>query len=63
MFDAGSSTVIQGNCLFLNPAEIIHSLYIKASNYVSQNLLINTLHILCVGQSASMQVPLSMGVG
>lgn len=58
MFDA----VIQG-VFFFNPAEIIHSLYIKASSYDSQNLLINTLHIFRVGQSASAQVPLSMGVG
>lgn len=63
MLDTGSSTAIQGNCLFLNSAEIIRSLSIKASNYDSQNLLINTLHILRVGQSASVQVPLSMGVG
>lgn len=55
---------IQGNCLFFffNFAEVIYSLYIKASNYNSQKLLINKVHILCIGHSDSVQVPLSMGV-
>lgn len=54
---------IQGNRLFFfNFAEIIYSLYIKASNYGSQKLLINTVHILCIGRFDSVQVPLSMDV-
>lgn len=58
---------IQGHCLlffffFTYFAEMTYSLYIKANNYDFQKLLINTIHILCIGQSDSMHVSLSMAV-